>query len=93
MLKKCSIPQPGRIGVSGRKHQETFEVDPWGFGVGDTEDPRPAILQLRKIFWQHMKVFKLLQKWLARNLAPLSDLTAGPGLDVQREGPLYASCH
>ncbi|GAB0208005.1 hypothetical protein GRJ2_003266200 [Grus japonensis] len=27
-------------GVSGRKHQGRLEVDPWGFGVGDTEDPR-----------------------------------------------------
>jgi len=37
--------------VSGRKHQVRTEVDPLGFGVGDTEDPRPAMLQVRKRFW------------------------------------------
>jgi len=39
MLKTCSTPQPERMahsGVSGRKHQGRLEVDPWGFGVGDT---------------------------------------------------------
>jgi len=51
--------------VSGRKHEETLKVNPWDFGTGDTEGPRPAILQLKNRFWQHMKAFKLLQKWLA----------------------------
>jgi len=51
--------------VSGRKHQGRLEVDPWGFGAGDTKNPRPTILPLKKRFWQHMKVFELLQKWSA----------------------------
>jgi len=53
------MAQPG---VSGRKHQGRLEVDPWGFGAGDTKDPRPAILPLKKRSWQHMKAFELLQK-------------------------------
>jgi len=58
------MAQPG---VSGRKHQGRLEVDleNWGFGARDTKDPRPAILPLKKRFWQHMKAFELLQKWLA----------------------------
>jgi len=52
-------------GVSGRKQQGRFKVDPWGFGVGDTEDLGPAIVQLKKRFWQHMKEFEVLPKWLA----------------------------
>jgi len=67
MLKTCSIPQPGRMAqpvVSGRRHQGRLEVDPWGFGAGDTKDPRPAILPLKKRFWQHMKAFELLWKLL-----------------------------
>ncbi|GAB0205154.1 hypothetical protein GRJ2_002981000 [Grus japonensis] len=43
--------QPRRTalpGVSGTKHQGRLEVDPWGFRVRDTEDPRPATLQLKK---------------------------------------------
>jgi len=52
-------------GVSGRNHQGRLEVDPRGFRVVDTKDTRPAILPLKKRFWQHMKVFELLQKWLA----------------------------
>ncbi|KAK4825601.1 hypothetical protein QYF61_001281, partial [Mycteria americana] len=51
-------------GASGRKHQGRLEVDPYGFGVRDTEDLRPVILQLRKRYWQHMKGFQLLWKWL-----------------------------
>ncbi|KAK4826725.1 hypothetical protein QYF61_010978 [Mycteria americana] len=35
-----------------------------GFGVGDTEDPRPATLQLKKRSRQHVKGFELLRKWL-----------------------------
>jgi len=67
MLKKCSTPQPGRMaqpGVSGRKHQGRLEVDLWGSGAGDIKDLRPAILPLKKRFWQHMKGFELLQKCL-----------------------------
>ncbi|KAK4828886.1 LOW QUALITY PROTEIN: hypothetical protein QYF61_001444 [Mycteria americana] len=59
--------EPGRMalpGASGRKHQGRLEVDPWGFGVGDTEDPRPPILQVKKRYWQHVKGFELLHKWL-----------------------------
>jgi len=52
-------------GVSGRKNQGRLEVDLWGFGVGDREDPRPTMLPLKKRYWQHMKVFELLQKWSA----------------------------
>jgi len=52
------MTQPG---VSGRKHQ----ANPWGFEVGNTEDPKLAILPLKNRFWQHMKAFKMLQKWLA----------------------------
>ena len=48
------MAQPG---VSGRKHQGRLEVDPWGFGAGDTKDLTPAILPLKKRFWQHMKAF------------------------------------
>ncbi|KAK4809953.1 hypothetical protein QYF61_002910 [Mycteria americana] len=58
---------PGRKalpGASGRKHQGRLEVDPKGFGVGDTEDLRPAILQLKKRYWQHRKGYELLWKWL-----------------------------
>ncbi|KAK4821755.1 LOW QUALITY PROTEIN: hypothetical protein QYF61_000816 [Mycteria americana] len=51
-------------GASGRKHQGRLEVDPWAFGVGDTEDLRPAILQLKNRYWQHMKDFEVLRKWL-----------------------------
>jgi len=68
MLKKCCTPQPGRMaqpGVSGRKHQGTLEVDPWGFESRDARDPRPAILTLKKRVWQLMKAFELLQKWSA----------------------------
>jgi len=68
MLKMCSTPQMGRMaqpGVSGRRLQGRLEVDSWGFGAGDTKDPRPAILPLKKRFWQHMKAFELLQKWSA----------------------------
>jgi len=64
----CSAPQPGRKalpGVSGRKHQGRLEVDPWGFGAGDTEDPRLPILRLKKRYWQHVKEFELLWKRLA----------------------------
>jgi len=46
MLNMCPTPQPGKVaqpGVSVRKHQGRLEVDPWGFGVGDTEDARPAM--------------------------------------------------
>jgi len=96
MLKTCSTPQPGRMaqpGISDKKHQGRLEVDPWGFGVGDTEDPRPAILPLKKRFWQHVKAFELLQKWFVLKHSSSSTVTASPGLDVQTEGPLYASCH
>jgi len=40
-------------------------VDPLGFGVRDTKDPRPTIFPLKKRFWQHIKAFVLLQKWSA----------------------------
>jgi len=44
------MAQPG---VCGRKHQGRLKVDPWGSGDECTEDLRPAILQLRKRYWQH----------------------------------------
>jgi len=65
MAKTYCALQPARMalsGVSGRKHQGRLEVDPWGFGVRDRKAPRPAILPLKKKFWQHMKEFVLLQK-------------------------------
>jgi len=49
-------------GVSGRKYQGRLEVDHLGFGVEDVENPRPAILPLKKRYWQHMKEFELLWK-------------------------------
>jgi len=64
----CTTLQLGRMvlpGIFGRKHQGRLEVDPSGFGDGDVEDPRPATLQLKKRYWQHMKGVELLQKWLA----------------------------
>ena len=36
-----------------------------GLGVRDTENPRPAKLQLKKRYWQLTQAFNLLQKWLA----------------------------
>jgi len=66
MLKTCSTLQLGRMaqpGISGKKQQGRLEVDLWSFGVGNTEDPRPTILQLRKRFCQHMKEFELRWKW------------------------------
>jgi len=51
-------------GVSGGKHQGTLKVDPSDFGVRDINDPRLSILQLKKRYWQHMKEFELLWKWL-----------------------------
>jgi len=38
---------------------------PLGFGIRDTDHPRPPILPLKKRFWQYMKAFELLQKWSA----------------------------
>ena len=61
----CSTLQLGRMalpGVSGREHQRRLGVDPWGFGVGDTEDQKIGILQLKRRYWQHMKGFELLQR-------------------------------
>ena len=47
------------LGASDR-----LEVDSYGFGVKDTEDLRPAILPLKKRYWQHMKASELFWKWL-----------------------------
>jgi len=47
VLKICSTPPLGRMalpGVSGRKYQGRLKVNPWGFGVKDTEYLRPAVL-------------------------------------------------
>lgn len=41
-----------------------FQANPRGFGDEDTEDVRPATLQLKKGYWQCMKGSKLLWKWL-----------------------------
>jgi len=70
MLKMFSTLQPGTMalpGASGRKHQGRLEVDTSGSRVGDTEDPRPTTLQLKKRSWQYVKEFELLQKWLVLN--------------------------
>jgi len=101
-------------GVSRKKPQGRLEVNPWGFGDGDTKDLRPTESQnhrmfgvgrdlcgsssptplQRKGFWQHMKAFELLQKWLALHSTAASSTTiASPGLDVQIEGPLHTSYH
>jgi len=65
MLKICSTPQLERMAWSLTQHQGRLEVDLSGFGVQDTEDPRPTILQLKKRHCQHMKAFELLRKRLA----------------------------
>jgi len=44
--------------------QGILKIDPQGFGVKDIEDLMPAVLQLKKSYWQHTKEFKLLWKWL-----------------------------
>lgn len=65
--KKCSALQLGRmslLGASGRKAQLTHKFDPRSFGITDTEDLRPAILLLKKRYWQQTKSSELLQKWL-----------------------------
>lgn len=51
-------------GASGRKAQGRLEFDPQGLGITDTKDLRPAILPLKKRYWQQMKGSELLQKWL-----------------------------
>jgi len=67
MIKMCSTLQLRRMalpGASDRKYQRRLEVYPLGFGAGDIEDLRPAILQLKKRHWQHRKEAELLQKLL-----------------------------
>ena len=48
-----------------RKYRGRLEGDPQGSGVWDTEDLGATMLQMKKRFQQHMKAFKLLQKWSA----------------------------
>ena len=67
----------------------------WGRPLGfwsQAEDPRPAILPLKRdsgSIWRRLSCFGSGWHW---STSPPSTMIAGPGLDDQREGPLYTSC-
>lgn len=49
-------------GASGREPQEKLEINLWGSGAGDIEDQKPTTPQLKKRYYQHVRVFGPLQK-------------------------------
>jgi len=75
-------------GACSRKPQGRLEVK-----AGDTEDPRPDTLQLKKRYWQQINGFRLLQKWLVLKNSfswhPNCLCRAG----FSRQGPLHTSCN